>query len=195
MHHFLEVLKELGPLGVLVLALVESAGIPNPGGTDFLLLFIAAARPEDSMLAAWLAVAGSLGGTMVFYEILRRGGEKFLTKYTAKGRGRRFRTWFLRYGLITVFIPAFLPIPILPFKAFAACSAAMGVPRMRFLLVLSLARVPRYLALAYLGAQLGLQSGAWLKSHMWHLLAIGALLAAALSLLARHLNREELQLD
>ena len=195
MQHFLEVLKELGPLGVLVLALVESLGIPNPGGTDFLLLFMAAARPQDSMLAASLAVAGSVAGSMVFYEILRRSGEKFLTKYTATGRGRRFRIWFLRYGLITVFIPAFLPIPVLPFKAFAACAAAMGVPRMRFLLVLSVARVPRYLALAYLGAQLGLQSGPWLKSHVWHLLALAALLAAALSLLARHLNREELQLD
>ena len=41
MHHFLEVLKELGPLGVLILSVVESLGIPNPGGTDFLLLFIA----------------------------------------------------------------------------------------------------------------------------------------------------------
>ncbi len=46
MHHFLEILKQLGPLGVLVLAMVESAGIPNPGGTDVLLLFITAARPK-----------------------------------------------------------------------------------------------------------------------------------------------------
>ena len=194
MQHFLEVLKALGPWGVLLLALVESAGIPNPGGTDLLLLFIAAAKPESSMLAGWLAVAGSAVGSMVFYEILHRGGEKYLAKYTAAGRGRRFRTWFLRYGLITVFIPAFLPIPILPLKVFAACAAAMGVPRMRFLLVLLLARVPRYLALAYLGAQLGEHSGLWLKSHVWHLVALAALLAAALSLLARRLNREALQL-
>ena len=71
----------------------------------------------------------------------------------------------------------------------------MGVPRMRFLLVLLLGRVPRYLGLAYLGAQLGEHSGVWLKGHLWHLLAVAAVLAVALSLLARHLNREELQLD
>ena len=195
MQHLLEVLKSLGPLGVLLLALVESAGIPNPGGTDFLLLFIAAARPQSSTLTAWLAVAGSITGSMVFYEILRRGGEKFLTEYTATGRGRRFRTWFLRYGLITVFIPAFLPIPILPLKVFAACSAAMGVPRMRFLLVLLSARVPRYLALAYLGSKLGKNSGVWLRSHVWHLVVLAAVLAIALSALTRHLNREALQLE
>lgn len=195
MQHFLEILKELGPLGVLVLALVESAGIPNPGGTDFLLLFIAAARPQDSMLSAWLAVAGSVVGSMIFFELLRRGGEKYMLKYTSSGRGQRFRAWFLRYGLITVFIPAFLPIPILPLKAFAACAAAMGVPRMRFMLVILLARVPRYLALAYLGAELGEHSAAWLRGHMWHLLAFAGVLALALAAVVRHANRDALQLN
>jgi uncharacterized membrane protein YdjX (TVP38/TMEM64 family) len=195
MQHFLEILKALGPLGVLLLSVLESAGIPNPGGTDFLLLFIAAARPESAMLSGWMAVGGSIVGSLIFFELLRKGGEKYLAKYTASGRGQRFKAWFLRYGLITVFIPAFLPIPILPLKVFAACAAAMGVPRMRFLLVIALARVPRYLALAYLGAQLGENSGVWLRGHMWHLLAFAVLLAAGLTALVRHANREALQLD
>ncbi len=195
MHHFLEILKQLGPLGVLVLSTVESAGIPNPGGTDVLLLFMAAARPEDAVLSAALAVVGSLAGSIFFFEILRRGGEKFLTKHTASGRGQRFRAWFLRYGMITVFVPAFLPIPILPFKAFCACAAAMGVTRKRFLLVLAAARIPRYAALAYLGATLGEHSGMWLRDHGWYLLALGVVLAAALGLVVRHANREALQLE
>lgn len=195
MHQFLEFLKELGPVGVLVLAMVESAGIPNPGGTDVLLLFMTAARPQDAVLTAALAVVGSLVGSMFFFEVLRRGGEKFLSRHTASGRGQRFRAWFLRYGMITVFIPAFLPIPILPFKAFAACAGAMGVTRKRFLLVLFAARLPRYAALAYLGATLGEHSGAWLRSHGWYLLALGVVLAAALGLVVRRASREALQLD
>src|SRR6202162_1290279 len=190
MHQFLDFLKELGPVGVLVLAMVESAGIPNPGGTDFLLLFITAARPEDAVLTAALAVVGSLVGSMFFFEVLRRGGEKFLTKHTASGRGQRFRAWFLRYGMITVFIPAFLPIPILPFKAFCACAAAMGVSRKRFLLVLAAARLPRYAALAYLGAKLGENSGTWVRAHGWYLLALAVVLATGLTLLVRRANRE-----
>jgi membrane protein YqaA with SNARE-associated domain len=195
MHHFLEILKQLGPVGVLVLAMVESAGIPNPGGTDVLLLFMAAARPEDAALSGALAVVGSLVGSMFFFEVLRRGGEKFLTRHTASGRGQRFRAWFLRYGMITVFIPAFLPIPILPFKAFCACAAAMGVSRKRFLAVLAAARIPRYAALAYLGATLGEHSGTWLHDHGWYLLALGVVLAAALGLVVRRASREALQLD
>ena len=195
MQHFLDILKDLGPLGVLLLSVVESVGIPNPGGTDFLLLFIAAARPSDAMLSAWLAVGGSIVGSIIFYELLLRAGEKYLTRYTAAGRGQRLRSWFQRYGLITVFIPAFLPIPILPLKVFVACAAAMGVPRMKFLLVMALARVPRYLALAYLGQQLGENSGVWLRGHMWHLLALAVLLAAGLAALVRWTERQALQLD
>jgi membrane protein DedA with SNARE-associated domain len=195
MHHFLDILKQLGPVGVLVLSMVESAGIPNPGGTDVLLLFITAARPQDAALTAALAVVGSLVGSMFFFEVMRRGGEKFLSRYTASERGQRFRAWFLRYGMITVFVPAFLPIPILPFKAFCACAGAMGVTRKRFLLVLAAARIPRYGALAYLGATLGEHSGTWLREHGWYLLALGVALAAALGLVARRASREALQLD
>jgi len=195
MHHFLEILKQLGPVGVLVLSTVESAGIPNPGGTDVLLLFMTAARPQDAVLSAALAVIGSLVGSMFFFEVLRRGGEKFLARHTESGRGQRFRAWFMRYGMITVFIPAFLPIPILPFKAFCACAAAMGVTRKRFLLVLAAARIPRYAALAYLGSTLGEHSGTWLRDHGWYLLALGVALATALGLVVRRASREALQLD
>lgn len=195
MHHFLELLKALGPLGVLVVSAVESAGLPTPGGTDFLLLFIAAAQPRNAMLTGWLAVLGSAAGSMIFFELLRKGGEKYLLKHTLSGRGRRFRAWFLRYGLITVFIPAFLPIPGLPLKVFAASAAAVGIPRMRFLLIIVLARVPRYLALAYLGAQLGEHSGAWLRDHVWYLLALAVLLTAALVALVRRASRDALQLN
>jgi membrane protein DedA with SNARE-associated domain len=195
MHHFLDLLKALGPVGVLLLSMIESAGIPNPGGTDFLLLFMTAARPEDAVLTAAFAVIGTLIGSMVFFEITRRGGEKFLARHTSSGRGQRFRLWFLRYGMITVFIPAFLPVPILPFKVFAACAGAMGVTRKRFLLILFAARLPRYAALAYLGAKLGEHSGMWLREHGWYLLALAVVLATGLTLLVRRANREALQLE
>jgi membrane protein DedA with SNARE-associated domain len=137
------------------------------------------------MLCAILAAVGSLVGSSIFYEITRKGGEKFLAKYTSASNGQRFRDWFARYGLITVFIPALLPIPILPFKVFAACAGVMCVPRYRFFLVLAAARFPRYLALAYLGQQLGENSTVWLKDHLWHLLALAIAIGIALYALVR----------
>jgi len=185
MRHLRDVLVSWGPLGIFLVAAIESAGIPNPGGTDALLLLLAIARPQDAMLCAVLAAVGSLIGSVVFYELTRRGGEKFLAKYTAGSSGKKFREWFARYGLITVFVPALLPIPVLPYKVFAACAGAMGVPRYRFFTALAVARFPRYLALAYLGQQLGENSTAWLRDHVWHLVALAVLIAAALYALIR----------
>ena len=188
MRHFLDILKAWGPLGVFGLSIVESLGIPNPGGTDFLLLYIAAVQPKTAMLSAALAVLGSLLGSIFFYELTRKGGDALLYRYTATGSGQRFRHWFQRYGLITVFIPALLPIPILPYKIFAACAGAMQVSRTRFFAVLGSARAVRYFALAYLGASLGENAGPWLKAHLWHLLGVAVVLSVTLGWWVRRMN-------
>ncbi|MGA3204318.1 MAG: hypothetical protein ABSF12_17640, partial [Bryobacteraceae bacterium] len=124
MSHFWELLKALGPWSLLIVSTVESLGIPNPGGTDWLLVAMAIARPGDAALCAAMAVLGSLIGTAAFFDVMQRGGEKVLARYTSSERGARFRHWFQRYGLVTVFIPALVPLPFLPFKAFAACAGA-----------------------------------------------------------------------
>jgi membrane protein DedA with SNARE-associated domain len=190
MRHFYDLLVSWGPLGILVLSVVESAGVPNPGGTDALILVLTIARPSDAVLVAVLAVIGSLIGTMIFFEIVRKGGQRFLARYTASGRGLRVRAWFQRYGLLAVFIPALLPIPILPFKALVACAGAMRVNRARFLLVLAGARIARYGGLAFLGAELGENSAAWLKGHIWHMAAFAVLLFAMLYTLIRWSGRD-----
>ncbi len=188
MHHLHDVLVSWGPLGLLVLAAVESAGVPNPSTTDALLLVLSIARPSQALLCAVMAIVGSLTGCMIFFEITRKGGVKLLARYTRSGRGARFREWFLRYGMVTVFIAALVPIPM-PFKALAACAGATGVSRGRFLLVLIAARIPRYGGLAYLGAQLGENSFSWLGSHKWHMLGVALFLFAALYGLIRWSDR------
>ncbi|MEQ1885668.1 MAG: VTT domain-containing protein [Bryobacteraceae bacterium] len=185
MRHLREVLVSWGPLGVFMLAVVESAGIPNPGGTDALLLVMAIARPNQAMLCAALAAVGSLIGSAIFYEITRKGGEKLLLKYASGERGHKFRNWYDRYGLISIFIPALVPIPVLPFKVFAACAGVMSVRRTRFLAVLAAARFPRYFALAYLGQKLGENSAVWLRGHLPHLAAVAAGIGLALYLMVR----------
>jgi uncharacterized membrane protein YdjX (TVP38/TMEM64 family) len=174
-----------GPLGVFLFSMIDSAGVPNPGGTDALLLVVTIANPSSWPLCAALAVLGALIGSAMFLEILRRGGERYLVNLTATGRGLRFRAWFRRYGLVTVFVPALLPVPFLPYKALAACAAAMGVSRTRFLLVILAARIPRYFGLAYLGATLGENSGTWITGHLWQFGAAAVALFVMLFLLIR----------
>jgi membrane protein DedA with SNARE-associated domain len=193
MHKFIDFLATWGPLGVFVLSAVESAGPPTPGGTDWMLIAVTIARPKDAWLCAILATVGSLIGSAVFFEVMRRGGEKLLSRYTSSGRGARFRGWAQRYGLLTVLISAMVPIPILPYKFFVASTAAMGASRTRFLLVLLAARLPRYFGLAYLGATLGSESSTWIKAHLWHLGAFAALLFISLYALIRWMDRKRLE--
>jgi len=193
MRHFWNLLVSLGPPGIFAIAAIESTGIPSPGGTDIALLAFTIARPADAFWYAVCATLGSLMGSAIFFEIARRGGERYLIRITQTGRGARFRAWFLRYGLLTVFIPALLPIPGLPFKMFAACAGAVGVSRTRFQIVLAAARIPRFAGLAYLGSQLGENSTAWLRAHIWHMLALAVLLFAALYALIRLADRDRLQ--
>jgi membrane protein YqaA with SNARE-associated domain len=185
-----------GPLGVLVLAAIDSAGIPLPGGVDALLLTVSVLEPEKAYWSALLAVIGSLGGSLFLFWLARKGGQAYLEKRTQSGRARKFREWFGRYGLITVFVPAFLPIP-LPMKAFVLSAGALGIRPLTFALVLLAARIPRYLGLAWLGRQLGENSGAWLKQHAWHISAFALVLTAALFLIvklsiARHQRRQRI---
>lgn len=192
MSHFWELLKALGPWSLLIVSTVESLGIPNPGGTDWLLVGMAIARPHDAALCAAMAVLGSLIGTAAFFDVMRRGGEKVLAKYTSSERGAKFRMWFQRYGLVTVFVPALVPLPFLPFKAFAACAGAMGVNRWRFLGVLAVGRILRYSGLAYLGVKLGTvdNSKAWVKAHTWHMAILAAGIFLFFYLLMKYLDRE-----
>ncbi|MEO8027344.1 MAG: VTT domain-containing protein [Bryobacteraceae bacterium] len=193
MKAFLELLKAWGPWGLLVLSTTESAGIPNPGGTDFLLLFLVTTTPSIAWICATLATVGSLVGSTIFYLVMRKGGELYLDKRTASGWGANFRSWFLRYGLVTVFVSALLPFPFMPLKIFVLSAAAMGVPLRRFLLVMALARIPRYFALAYLAKELGEYSSAWLKSHVWHMGVFAALLFAMLYLLIRYQDQRRME--
>jgi membrane protein DedA with SNARE-associated domain len=192
MKHFQAVLISWGPLGLFTLAIIESLGIPNPGGTDALLLLLTV-EGANPWVCATCAAAGSLIGTTIFFELMRRGGERYLARYTSSGRGAYFRSWFIRYGLTTVFVSALLPIPFLPFKIFAGCAGAMGVSRKRLILVLIAGRIPRYAGLAYLGAILGVSSAGWLKSHVWHMVAIAVLLLAMFYVIIRWLERKRIQ--
>jgi membrane protein YqaA with SNARE-associated domain len=175
LRKFVDTLIAWGPGGLFVLAALDSAGIPIPAAVDALLMLLSAASPAQAVLCAFLAVAGSLGGSMFLFWIARRGGEAYLARHTVSARGMKLRTWFQHYGLLTVFISAISPIPM-PMKLFVISAGALGVRPLTFFLTVLSARVPRYAALAYLGAHLGQEgAGAYLKAHGWH---IGGILLA-----------------
>lgn len=166
LHHLTDVLLAWGPAGILLLSILDSTGVPVSGVFDAILVVVAVERPSIAWLCAGLAVAGSTAGNIILFSAAQRGGRAFMDKAAPGGRAVKFREWFRRYGMITVFIPAMLPIPM-PLKLFVISAGVFGTAFAEFLIVVLIARVIRYFGLAWLGVTLGRGSAGFLKAHAW----------------------------
>jgi membrane protein YqaA with SNARE-associated domain len=163
-----------GPLGILVLSVLDSSGVPVAGVFDALLIVIAVERPSVAWLCAGLAVIGSTVGNTALFYTARGGGRRFMHEAVPDGRAAKFQNWFRRYGLVTVFVPALVPIPM-PLKLFVISAGVLGTARTEFISIILVARFLRYFGEAWLGVRLGKGSSAFLKTHAWSLV-VGAVL-------------------
>lgn len=188
MKRIIETLVAWGPLGVFVLSTLDSAGVPVVSGVDVLVVTLAVQRPESAYFTATMAVLGSILGSLVLFWIARRGGEAYFERHAQTRRGARMKRWFLEYGLLTIFVPALVPIPM-PLKLFVIAAGAFEVSPLVFTGVLTVARIPRYFALAWLGKRLGHETLPYLKHHVWQLLGFSVLLFVILYLIIKLVDR------
>jgi membrane protein YqaA with SNARE-associated domain len=177
-------LNSWGLFGLFFLAILDSAGAPLPVAVDALIVAPAAVNPASAYLGALVAVVGSAIGCLFLFSVARKGGKAYLDRVTASGRPAKFRAWFQTYGLITIFIPALVPIP-LPLKVFVLSAGALGVKPLTFLSVVMAARIPRYFGLAWLGSHMGSDTLPWLKAHALSLSVSAAVLAGILAILVK----------
>jgi membrane protein DedA with SNARE-associated domain len=187
---FADALIAFGPLGVFIAGFLDSIGIPLPAVIDLYLLGVAIKTPQMGYLAAALAVIGSCGGNYALFHAARYGGKRFM-KQEAQPESRRekFRAWFSRYGLLTVFIPAIVPFLPLPLKMFVISAGAMKTPTSRFLSVIVLARVLRYFGMIWLAARLGEDAPGFLTQNAWSMAAILLAMGLALVLVIKWYDR------
>jgi membrane protein YqaA with SNARE-associated domain len=192
LHRLAAALTEYGPWGVFVLSLFDSMGIPMPAAMDLMVLGVAAASPESqwhAWLAALMAILGSTSGNIFLFQAARHGGRLFHKGEPSPGKRRRFQMWFHRYGLITVFVPAVVPVVPLPLKVFVISAGALHTPFLRFLVVVAGARVIRYFGLAWLGLQLGEDASGFLMRNGWTLAGAALALTFILVFLIRLAER------
>jgi membrane protein YqaA with SNARE-associated domain len=192
LHHFSDILIAYGPLGVFLLAVLDSAGVPLPATMDILLIYVAANTPGRAYSSAVLAILGSVGGNVALFMMSRHGVRRFI-KPPVPGKPQRFRNWFHRYGLVTVFIPCLLPIPM-PLKVFVISAGILHTPFWDFFGVVVLARAIRFFGDAYLGIRLGHNAGTFLHDNLWTLIGIAIGMGLALFFLVRwNARRREAQ--
>ena len=167
------------------MAIADSTGIPMVGGVDALIVLVAIMNRTQAYLAAATAILGSLVGSLVLFLVARKGGEEYHRRHTSSARGNKLRSWFHEYGLLTVFVPAFVPIIPLPLKIFIISAGALEESPVTFSMVLLAARIPRYLFLAWLGTRLGNDTIPYLRHHIWELILLASALFVVLYIAVR----------
>jgi membrane protein DedA with SNARE-associated domain len=188
LHKVAVVLAAYGPWGIFFLAAIDSLGVPLPAAVDLLVAGTAAGNvtaPMRAYSAAVLAIVGSLGGNIALFQAARHGRRLFGKRAPAPESNTRFETWFYRYGLLTVFVPAVTPVAPLPLKVFVFSAGALRTSFRRFLGVILVARTIRYFGLAWLGIQLGENAPDFLRRNVWTLAGLALVLALMVVLLMR----------
>jgi membrane protein YqaA with SNARE-associated domain len=164
-------LEPLGPWGVMAVAAIDSAAflVPlDPTVATFIfktLKSLQGAGVEPNSLT-WLlslyvlypvmASVGSALGSLVLYEIGRKGGELLLRKRVSKARFENIRDRFEKQEFIALMIPSMLPPPW-PFKLFVLSAGVFHMKVRDFVIAIFVGRLIRFLILATLTVRFGPQ--------------------------------------
>ena len=180
------VISASGYLGIVFLMAIESACIPLP--SEIIMPFSGYLVSTGRFDLIWVATAGAIGcnvGSIVGYEVGKRGGRAFVArwgKYVLLNMDHlaHAERFFDRWGSITVLVCRMLPF-VRSFIAFPAGVARM--PLLQFHLYTFVGSWPWCFGLAWVGMKLG---AAWRTdprlSHALHYAdaAVVAVIAAGI---------------
>lgn len=170
-------LTALGPAGMFVVTIFDTAFLPTAQAVDLLIITQAAAAPALAPLLGVCAVAGSTLGAMILYYMARGGGGWALRKSVSEEKLANTRAKLQKYDAAALILPAMVPVPLSPMKVFIFAAGALGVKPVRVALAMAFARTVRYTGLILLGV--------WFGDHAWEIfkrntpLIVGVALALA----------------
>lgn len=186
----LEWLKALGAAGLFGISLIDSAGVPLPGGPDAVMIWLSANSPGLMPLYALAATAGSAIGCTGLYLLARSAGVAAL-KRVATSKRARIENLLGRYDLIAIMIPAVLPPPF-PFKPFVLCAGVFKLKTWRFITAIFVGRAIRFLIEGWLAISFGEDAGRIIKQHGWKLLVAVGVIVIVAGLVKRTVSRRAL---
>ena len=152
-----------GALGLFLIALLDAALIPIPGGPDVVVITLSHHSHLLTPLYVVVAVLGSTIGSLFLYGIAFRGGESALRKFSPEKRARAMQT-VSRYGLWGLLVAAVLPPPF-PFKLFVLSAGAFRLELWRFITALVVGRGFRFALEGVAAVLYGEAAIAILKKH------------------------------
>ncbi len=153
MDRLRDTLLALGVPGLFLIALLDSAGVPLPGGVDIVLMLLSWQEPSLVVVTALVAAVGSTLGCVILYRVGRTGGEVALRRLDPEKR--RWVTEKIRENDTMAVLVAVLAPPPLPTKIFILVAGFVGMPWLRFVAAVFTGRMIRFGGEAYLAVRLG----------------------------------------
>ena len=168
----------LTPSGLVLLAALDSSMVFFlPLGIDFVLILLAARKPEWFWLYAVLATIGSTLGAAGTFWIGRKVGEHGLARLVKPSRLKRVQERVGKSAAVTVAALAIIPPPF-PFTAFVLTSGAGHVNAWMFFVTLGAVRTVRFLAEGALAAHYGKGIIGWMQSTTFTMIVGGMAVVA-----------------
>lgn len=175
-------LVAFGPVGLFVVALLDSSFVPLPSSADALMLLLTTAHPRWMVLYALIATAGSAAGCLILYYASRRAGKRALARFS-EAKQKRVKDLIDRYDVISVLVASILPPPF-PFKLFVVSAGVFRFSVTRFLIAIVVGRGFRFLLEGYVAVRYGAQAKIVLaKYYPW--IGLGLALLIILVFVAR----------
>jgi len=169
----------LTPPGLMLLAALDSSMVFFlPLGIDFVLILLAARKPELFWLYALLATIGSMLGAAGTFWIGRKVGEHGLSRFVKASRLKRVQERVGKSAAVTVASLAIIPPPF-PFTAFVLTSGAGHVNAWIFFATLGAVRTVRFLVEGALAAHYGKGIIGWMQSTTFTMI-VGGMAAVAI---------------
>ncbi len=169
----------LTPFGLVLLAALDSSLVFFlPLGIDFVLILLAARKPELFWMYAALATVGSIAGTAATFWIGRKVGEHGLSRFVKASRLKRVQERVGNSAAVTIAALAIIPPPF-PFTAFVLTSGAGHVNAWAFFITLGAVRIIRFTAEGALAAHYGKGIIGWMQSTTFTI-AVGVIAAIAI---------------
>lgn len=161
--HVKDFLLAYGPFGLFAIALLDSALIPLPGGTDVVMILLTIQHPSWMLIYAAAATAGSVVGCVILYYISRKAGRRALNRFS-EAKQARVKSLIDRYDVLSVLVASILPPPF-PFKLFVISSGVFGLNIIRFAIAIAVGRAARFLLEGYLAVHYGDQADDLFKQY------------------------------
>src|SRR6185369_2098322 len=139
---FGEWLVTFGPFGLFAISLIDSAGLPLPGGPDAVMILLSARTHGLLPLYAIAASLGSTIGCTIMYWVARRAGLIALKKIKPERR-ERVENLLGRYDMLAIMVTAILPPPF-PFKPFVLSAGVFKLKLSRFIIAVFTGRLVRF---------------------------------------------------